>query len=266
MSSGGRLVAITHSPSPNMQQYERTYVDGEEIDFALALRQHAGYQRTLRECGADVVTLDVNSALPDCVFVEDTAIVLDDVAVMMSMGASSRRQEPAGLEPELAKYRPIERVSLPGTIDGGDVVRLGRALFVGESPRTNAEGIASLRAVVWPHGYSVTGVAVSGCLHLKTACSALPDGRCLVNADWIDVTPLGGVGLVHVPVNEPWAGDVLVIGDRIIVSDAFPETMLLLQNEGFSVVPVSVSEFAKAEGGVTCLSLVFREAAQHGSR
>jgi dimethylargininase len=255
MPSGGR-VAITHVPSPNMQQYERTYVGGDVIDFDLALEQHAGYQDALRFCGAEVVTLTVNSALPDCVFVEDAAIVLDEVAVMMSMGAESRRPEPAGLEPEIAKYRPIERVALPGTIDGGDVVRSGRALFVGESPRTNAEGIASLRAVLWPYGYSVTGVPVHGCLHLKTACSTLPDGRFLVNANWIDVRPLGSAGLLHVPANEAWAGDVLVIGSRIIVSDAFPETMLLLRNEGFEVVPVSVSEFAKAEGGVTCLSLV----------
>ncbi len=253
----GRLVAITHVPSPNMQDYERTYVAGEDVNYAAALAQHAAYEETLRRCGAEVTQLDTNVALPDCVFVEDTAIVLDDVAVMMSMGAASRRREPAGIEPALVAYRTIERVRLPGTIDGGDVVRAGRALFVGESPRTNAEGIASLRQVLWPYGYSVTGVPVHGCLHLKTACSTLPDGRFLVNSEWVDTAALGDAGLVEVPNHEPWAGDVLVIGEQIIVSDAFPETMLLLRNEGFEVLPVSVSEFAKAEGGVTCMSLVF---------
>ncbi len=254
------LVAVTHVPSPNMQQYERLYVGDDTIDGALVLRQHAAYQDALRACGAEVITLDVNRAHPDCVFVEDTAIVLDDVAVMMSMGAKSRRAEPAGLEPVLRTYRPIERVSLPATIDGGDVVRAGRALYVGESARTNAAGIDALRGVVTPHGYRVSGVATHGCLHLKTACSALPDGRFLVNANWIDTSPLPPNALVHVPASEPWAGDVLVIGDQIIASDAFPKTIDLLRDAGFTVIPVSVSEFAKAEGGVTCLSLVFERA------
>jgi dimethylargininase len=252
-----RRVAITHVPSPNMQDYERTFVGDAPIDYALALRQHAAYRDALRACGAEVVLLDVYREQPDCVFVEDTAIVLDEVAVMMSMGAAARRPEPIGMEPSLRAYRPIERVTLPATIDGGDVVRSGRSLYVGASPRTNAAGIDALRRVVQPFGYTVTGIPVHGCLHLKTACSALPDGRFLVNADWIDVAPLTGAALVHVPKREPWAGDVLVIGDSIIASDAFPETIALLRGEAFEVIPVSVSEFAKAEGGVTCLSLVF---------
>jgi dimethylargininase len=133
----------------------------------------------------------------------------------------------------------------------------GRSVYVGSSARTNHDGIAQLRAILQRHGYSVTAVPVTGCLHLKTACSALPDGRFLVNADWIDVGPLPASRLVPVPTDEPWAGDVLVIGDQIIVSDAFPQTIALLGGMGWTVRPVSVSEFAKAEGGVTCLSLVF---------
>jgi dimethylargininase len=253
------LVAITHVPSPNMQDYEHTYVDDQPIDMALALRQHEAYCEALRACGADVRTLDVNRDMPDCVFVEDTAIVLDEVAVMMSPGAVSRRGEPAGIESALRPYRTIARISLPATIDGGDVVVSGRDVYVGESPRTNAEGIAALRAVLRPFGYSVTGIPVRACLHLKTACSALADGRFLVNAAWIDASPLPASMLVQVPDAEPWAGDVLVIGERIVVSDAFPETMSMISTLGWTVIPVSVSEFAKAEGGVTCLSLVFRD-------
>jgi len=132
-------------------------------------------------------------------------------------------------------------------------------LYVGVSPRTNAAGVDALREAVRAYGYAVIGVPVLKCLHLKTACSALPDGSLLVNRAWIDVSPLSPVHLVDVPVNEPWAGDVLVIGERIIASDAFPETAKLLEGRGFQVVPVAVSEFAKVEGGVTCLSLVFRE-------
>ena len=138
-------------------------------------------------------------------------------------------------------------------------MRAGRSLYVGASPRTNAAGIdGAARRSSRAYGYSVTAVPVTGCLHLKTACSALPDGRFLVNADWIDASPLPAGALLHVPASEPWAGDVLVIGEPIIASDAFPETIALLRAQGSRVIPVSVSEFAKAEGGVTCLSLVFR--------
>lgn len=256
-SPSRRLIAIVHLPSPKLQEGERTYVDESAIDYALALRQHAGYCDALRSCGADVITLDVNREMPDSVFVEDTAIVLDEVAVMMSMGAESRRAEPAGIEPTLRRYRKIERVALPATIDGGDVVRAGRTLYVGASPRTNAAGIDALRGIVRRYGYTVIGVPVLKCLHLKTACSTLPDGRMLVNREWIGVSPLPSLALVDVPAAEPWAGDVLVIDERIIASDAFPETATLLERGGFGVIPVAVSEFAKVEGGVTCLSLVF---------
>jgi dimethylargininase len=257
--SGPQLIAVTHTPSPRLQEGERTYVDATAVDSARALRQHADYCDALRSCGAEVITLDTNRQLPDCVFVEDTAIVLDEVAVMMSMGAESRRAEPAGIEPTLRRFRAIERVVLPATIDGGDVVRLGRTLYVGESPRTNAAGIVTLRAIVERSGYAVIGVPVLECLHLKTACSALPDGRLLVNREWIDVSPLPSGSLLDVPAAEPWAGDVLVIGDRVIASDAFPGTARLLERCGFDVVQVAVSEFAKVEGGVTCLSLVFEQ-------
>jgi dimethylargininase len=252
-------VAITHVPSPKMQEYEHTFVDDQPIDLELARVQHAAYRDALTACGADVTVLDVNREMPDAVFVEDTAIVLDEVAVMMSPGAVSRRGEPAGIEPELAKYRPVARITLPATIDGGDVVVSGRSVYVGRSQRTNEAGIDALRGVLAPYGYSVTGVDAHGCLHLKTACSALPDGRFLVNPEWIDASALPAAKLVPVRATEPWAGDVLVIGERIIASDAFPATIECLSNAGWAVHPVRVSEFAKAEGGVTCLSLVFRD-------
>ena len=251
-----RLVAVTQLPSPALQNGERTYVGHDAIDLPLALRQHEAYRDALRRCGAEVIALDANDAFPDGVFVEDTAIVLDELAVMMSMGAGSRRGETEAIEAALSRWRRIEHIALPATIDGGDVVHAGRSLYVGRSPRTNDAGIAALRSILAPLGHSVTAVPVTGCLHLKTACSALPDGRFLVNADWIDSSPLPRASLLPVPRDEPWAGDVLVIGNRIIVSDAFPRTIDALGAIG-EVIPVSVSEFAKAEGGVTCLSLVF---------
>jgi dimethylargininase len=255
--SDSNLVAITRAPSPRMELGERTYVDDAPIDRALALRQHQHYQDALRRCGARVVALPASLELADCVFVEDTAIVVDEIAVTMSMGAVSRRDEVPTVEAALREFRTIAHVRLPARIDGGDVVRSGREVFVGLSQRTNEAGADVLRNILAPFGYSVTAVLVLNCLHLKSACSALPDGSLLVNADLIGVSPIRGREFVSVPKGEPLAGDVLVIGEQIIASDAFPETISVLGSRGWEVIPVSVSEFAKAEGGVTCMSLVF---------
>ena len=260
--SSQNLVAVTNVPSPLLYLGVRTFADEAAVDYAIALHEHEQYREALRRCGCHVVSLEVNRDHPDSVFVEDTALVLDEVAIMMSPGAASRRDEPRALEPTLRDYRKVVRVEPPATIDGGDIVRSGRQLYAGESQRTIPAGISALAALTRDFGYEVASIPVFGCLHLKSACSALPDGRFLVNADWIDVSPLPSDRLLHVPESEPWAGDVLVIGERIIVSDAFPETIDLLEHEGWEVVPVAVSEFAKVEGGVTCLSLVFEEHAR----
>jgi len=251
------LVAVTNVPSPLLYLGVRTFADEAAVDYAIAVRQHEQYRDALQRCGCRVISLEVNRDHPDSVFVEDTALVLDEVANMMSPGATSRRDEPRAIEATLREYRTVVCVEPPATIDGGDIVRSGERLYVGESQRTNPAGIAALTALSRTYGYEVASIPVFGCLHLKSACSALPDGRFLVNADWIDVSPLPSDRLLHVPHSEPWAGDVLVIGERIIVSDAFPETIELLEGQGWEVVPVGVSEFAKVEGGVTCLSLVF---------
>jgi dimethylargininase len=240
-----------------MELGERTYTDEFPIDGTLAATQHARYQAALRRCGARVVSIPGCEELADCVFVEDTAIVVDEIAVMMSMGAASRRDEVPTIEKALREFRTIARVELPAKIDGGDVVRSGRDVFVGLSQRTNPAGVDALRTILGPFGYSVTAVPVLEVLHLKSACSALPDGSLLVNAELISTSPIQGRQFLPVPKAEPLAGDVLVIGERIIASDAFPETISLLESRGWEVIPVSVSEFAKAEGGVTCMSLVF---------
>jgi dimethylargininase len=196
--------------------------------------------------------------MPDCVFVEDTALVLDELAIMMSPGAESRRAEPAGIESSLRQFREVKRISRPATIDGGDIVVSGKTIYIGESSRTNAAGIRAMRDLLTGFGYTIVSVPVHRCLHLKSACSALPSGQFLVNREWIDISPLPGGMLVDVPEEEQWAGDVLVIGHQIIVSDAFPATTHALSSLGFECIPVALSEFAKAEGGVTCLSLVFQ--------
>ena len=252
-----RIVAITNAPSPRLVECELTHLERTPIDHGVAAEQHVGYQAMLRACGAEVVPLRVNVDHPDGVFIEDTAVVLDEIAVMMSMGAESRRGEPAAIESALRKYRDVERITLPATIDGGDVARVGRTLLVGESSRTNAEGAAALERVVERHGYRVVRVPVTGCLHLKSACTALPDGRLLVNPEWIDTAALAPFDTVSVPASEPSAADVALVGDTVCMAAEHPETARLVESLGFTVRTTPLSEFAKAEGAVTCLSLIF---------
>jgi dimethylargininase len=199
----------------------------------------------------------MNQALPDCCFVEDTAVVLDELAVLASMGAASRRPEVAGMEPVIRRYRPVCPIQLPATLDGGDVVRVGRTILVGLSSRTNAAGVNALASIVAPHGYRVIAVPVRGCLHLKSACTALPDGRLLVNPSWLELAALREYHCVPVPETEPDAADSLSLGRTVCLPTAFPRTAERVTQLGFDVRTVDLSEFAKAEGGITCLSLVF---------
>jgi dimethylargininase len=250
------MLAITHLPSPTMAECQLTYVPRSAIDYARALRQHADYCRALSECGVEVWTLDVNRGLPDCAFVEDTAVVLDEVALVARPGNLARRDETAGIELELRKCRPVERIAAPATLEGGDVLRVGRTLLVGLSSRTCIRGAAALEALARRFGYVVRTVPVRGCLHLKTACTALPDERLLVNRDWLDVTALEGFELVSIPPAEPWGANIACLGERICAAAEHVETAGLIRDLGFPLSTVELDEFAKAEGGVTCLSIL----------
>jgi dimethylargininase len=250
------MLALTHVPSPNLDRGQRTHVARVAIDYDLAKRQHAAYCQMLRDCGVDVIRLDVNRDMPDGTFVEDTAIVLDEVAVLASMGTQARRGEPTGIEPELRKYLEVHRVELPATIEGGDVLLVGRTLLVGLSARTNRAGVQAIEAIVRPYGYRVVPVPVLRCLHLKTACTALPDERLLVNPSWLDVGPLHEFEKLPVPDDEPWAANTLPLGGTVCIAAAHVQTAEVIRRSGFAVRTVDLSEFAKAEGCVTCLSLL----------
>jgi dimethylargininase len=250
--------AITRKPSPLLERGERTHIGRDAIDFDRALAQHDGYRAVLSELGARVIRLDDADAFPDGVFVEDTALVLDEVAISMRPGAESRRVEVPGILAELMRYREVITIGPPATIDGGDIVVDGKRILVGRSARTNHEGIEALGAIAKRFGYSVRGVRMSGCLHLKSGCTALPDGRLLINRAWIDERDVADFDVIDVPTDEPWGGDVAFIGDTVIAAAAFPRTLETLTGLGVSTRPVDVSEFAKAEGGVTCMSLIFK--------
>src|SRR5262245_38512175 len=251
------MLALVHAPTAGLATGQRTHVSREPIDFRLAQAQHATYCQALADCGAKVRCVAVNRDEPDGVFLEDTAIIWDEVAILCSMGTEARRDEPPAIEAILSEYREVRRIELPATIEGGDVLRIGRKLLVGLSSRTSAVGIDALAEIAMPLGYQVVAVPVQGCLHLKTACTALPDGRLLVNPAWIDANALSGHKIVKIPRSEPWAANTLPIGQRVILPAAYAHTANLLHRLGFEPLPVDVSEFAKAEGGVTCLSLIF---------
>ena len=252
------IVAITREPARAMDACELTYREREPIDAGRAALQHRVYCEALRACGARVVTLPRVDELPDSVFVEDTAIVLDEVAVLTRPGVESRRGEVGLIEQEVARLRPVVKVEAPATLEGGDVMRVGRRLYVGLSPRTNEEGAEALRRLAAPHGYEVLTVEPRGCLHLKSGCSALDDETVLVNPEWVDARAFRECEVVAVNAAEPFAANVLRVGDSVCVSAAFPRTAALLASRGYEVRAVDVSEFAKAEGALTCMSLLFR--------
>lgn len=260
-------IALVRPPTVALARCELTYLAREPIDIARALAQHAAYVQALAQQGAHVISLPPAPDLPDAPFVEDTAIVLDEVAVLTIPGAASRRPEVPAVAAALEPYRPLLRLTPPATLDGGDVVRVGRTLYVGAGGRSNAEGIRQLAALLDPYGYTVRSVAVTGCLHLKTACTALdggpgsPGNFLLINPDWLDTAAFTGDGLDLLPIapEEPFAADTLTLAGVTFLPAGCPRTRALLEARGLTVQPLDVSEFQKAEASVTCLSLILRE-------
>ncbi len=257
------LTAITHAVPPSINRCELSFIDRVEIDYQKAVRQHNEYLNALARCGLNVRELTVNLDFPDGCFVEDTAVVVDEIAVITNPGAPSRRGETAALERELKKYRETARISPAATLEGGDVLRVGKKIFVGLSQRTNAAGIRELARILDPYGYSVTAVEMKGCLHLKSACTALDDHTLLANREWIDLAPLEGFRIVAVAEDEHEAANSLAVKDVILLPDGFPKTRESIERLGFKVHALDISEFLKAEAGLTCSSLIFETDHHH---
>lgn len=252
-------LALTHIISPDIAQCELSFIERIPIDSDRAVKQHDAYCALLRDCGLRVIELTVNSAYPDSTFIEDTAFVVDEIAVMALMGAESRRGEVPGVETVLATYRKIDHIRPPATLEGGDVLRVGREVFVGITPRTNAAGVSSLKAILEPFGYQVIPVTVRDCLHLKSACTAIDDDTVLVNPHWVDLDPFKGFRAISVPGGEPWAANTLLIDTYVCVHAGFTNTIEILQVLGFQVKTVDISELLKAEAGMTCSSIIFND-------
>lgn len=253
-----RFHAVTREVSRAIERCELTHLERQPIDVERARAQHRDYEAALARLGCRIHRLPEEPELPDSVFVEDTALVLDEVAVILRPGAASRRPESDSVARALAPYRELIHLQGPGTVDGGDVLQIGKHIVVGLSSRSDAAGIAELAEAVKPFGYAVRGTAVSGCLHLTSAVTEIGDGNLLIHRGWVDTTALSDWRLIDIDPSEPHAGNALRIGETLIYPTAFPATAQKLERLGYRLEPVDLSELAKAEGAVTCCSLVFR--------
>ncbi len=261
--------AITRAVGTSLGDCALTFVDRAPIDLAKAEAQHAAYSESLRRAGAVVEVVAADAALPDSVFVEDMAVVLDEVAVVTRPGTPLRRRELPAITAALSAYRKLLQIVAPATLEGGDVLRIGRDFYVGISSRTNGQGFSQFASIVRAFGYRATPIEVKRCLHLKTAVTALDAETLLVNPSWIDAASLPRVRRLIVPPEEPLGANALVVNGVVHLSARWKRTKELVERAGFSVNALDVSEFEKAEAGLTCLSLIFsaeRQTVPHSVR
>jgi dimethylargininase len=251
------LIAITRAVSPSLGDCQLTHLSRLPIDVDKATEQHRVYRESLTRLGVRVIALPAEPDLPDAVFVEDTAVVLDEVAVITRPGPTSRQPETKSMAGALSNYRPLRFIQPPATLEGGDVLRIDRTMYVGLTTRTNREGIDQLRKIVEPFGYRVKAVDVGECLHLKSACTYLGHGTLLANRSWVFVDTFSEYELIDTLSLEPWAANTLRIGETLLLPSSFPETRALLEAKGFTVESIDISELQKAEAGLTCLSVIF---------
>lgn len=243
-----------------MSECELTHLPRQQINHENAGIQHENYRKLLSDCGLrQLITLEENIHLPDCAFVEDNAIVLDEIAIITPMGVASRVAETYLIETNLAAFRQIARIDPPARIEGGDVLQMGRTLFVGISTRTDSNGLTALNKIADHFGYKLVAVNVRNALHLKTACTAIDDETILLNPEWVDAVSFTGFRQIPVPSIEPCGANILRIGNKICIHSGFQETSELLVGLGYDVNTVDISEFLKAEAGLTCLSIIFSE-------
>ncbi len=252
------MLAVTREVSRAIEHCELTYLDRTPIDLVRARAQHEQYIHALRGLGLDVISLPEEPDLPDSVFVEDTAIVLDEAAVLTNPGADSRKPEVTSVERTLAPHRKLLRVTAPATLDGGDVLTVGKRIFVGMTLRSNPAAVEQLQTLLQPYGYTVRGVPVKNCLHLKTGITQVAENTLLINPNMISKEDLPGFDFIEVDPSEPDAGNALLINGTIIYPSAYVRTRERLQRLGLPIVTVEADELAKAEGGVTCCSLIMR--------
>jgi len=251
------LLAITREVSRSIVNCELTHLARTPIDVERAQAQHAQYEAALRSLGAAVLSLPEEPSLADSVFVEDTALVLDECAIILRPGAESRRPETQLIEPVLAPYRQIFHIEAPARVDGGDLLRLGKHVYMGVSTRSDVNAAGQLQELLKPFGYELHLAEVHGCLHLKSAATQVGADTVLINPGWLDKKVFEGVNFIEIDASEAYAANAVLIRDSVIFPAAFPKTGKRLAAAGIPIVSVEADELAKAEGAVTCCSLIF---------
>jgi dimethylargininase len=250
------LIAFTRAVPASLADCQLTHIERTPIDLSRAREQHAAYERALAELGCQVRRIAAADHRPDSVFVEDAAIVLDEIAVVTRPGAASRLEETEAVAASLRPVRDLCWLAAPATLDGGDVLQVGRTLFVGVGGRTNEEGAQQLQAALDEFGYRVRPLHPQGCLHLKSAVTALAPELLLVNPGWIEPAVFGSVPIIEIDPAEPFAANVLRVGDTVLCAEACPRTRARIEAAGIHTRAIDVSELAKAEGALTCCSLI----------
>ena len=252
-------IAITRQVSPAINQCELTHLAREPIDYERACAQHKQYEDALHSLGMDVITLEAQADLPDSVFVEDVALVLDECAIMLNPGAPSRCPEVASVERALAPHREIFRIQPPGTVDGGDILTISKRIYVGISSRSTENAIDQMRVILEPRGYQVYEVRVTGCLHLKSAVTQISEDTLLINPKWASEEDFPGMKFIEIDPSEPYASNAVLVGETVIYPSSFPKTKAELEKAGIKLLNVDADELAKAEGALTCCSLIFEK-------
>jgi len=254
------LTAITRKVSSSLANCELSFIERKPIELEKARAQHHAYEALLEKIDAKIISLPEERDLPDSMFVEDPAIVLDEVAIICPLGTETRRKEAPSLAAALEPFRKLAYVKLPGMLEGGDVLRVGKKIFVGQTERSNPEGIRQLAVIAEHHGYDLTAVPVTGCLHLKSAVTYLGRNTLLGNRPWFQWKRFEGFVWVDVDPAEPHAGNALAIGESIVFPASYPKTRARIEAKGFRVESLDISELQKAESGLTCSSLLFDSA------
>ena len=250
--------AITRKVSPAIEKCELTHLAREPISFEVADQQHRAYVACLKSIGCDVVSLEAEAALPDSVFVEDAALVLDEVAVITRPGAVSRQAEVNTIRVALQPYRELIEIEAPATLDGGDIVRIDKTIYVGLSTRSNQAAVEQLGERLKDYRYTVKGIEVKDCLHLKSAVSIVAKDTLLLNPAWIDASLFPDMTIIETDPSEDFAANAVLIGDDIVYPEEFPKTAAKLRAHGLTLHTVLATELAKAEGAVTCCSLIIK--------
>ena len=253
------MIAITREVSRSILHCELTHLERTPIDIQRARVQHAEYEAALKHLGLAVLSLPEEPTLADLVFVEDPALVLDECAIILRPGADSRKPETESIAKALAPYRKLFYIEAPARVDGGDILRVGKQIYIGLSSRSDTNAMEQMQDFLQPYGYEVHAVMVTGCLHLKSAVTQVAEDTLLINPAWTDKKNFAGMKFIEIDPSEPYAANALLIGDTILYPKAFPKTRKKLADAGIKIVDVNADELAKAEGALTCCSLIVQD-------